>query len=185
MESNEPLVQIPENNKRLLLDKTVNLGYKNDFIARAKVIQMLEEALKVLPKDMGFLVKEAYRPLSFQKFIFQRRVNNLLNKPENGHLSLHHVHKLAAQFVAPPEVAGHPTGGAIDITLVNESGIELDLGCDYDDDELESEGRCFSKAENLSSQALKNRKILFESLGSVGFVNYPYEWWHWSFGDKY
>ncbi|WP_413254142.1 hypothetical protein OG754_38745 [Streptomyces decoyicus] len=24
-----------------------------------------------------------------------------------------------------------------------------------------------------------------EALSSVGMVNYPTEWWHWSFGDRY
>ncbi|MDT7587682.1 MAG: zinc D-Ala-D-Ala dipeptidase, partial [Pseudonocardiales bacterium] len=23
------------------------------------------------------------------------------------------------------------------------------------------------------------------ALHSVGFVNYPTEWWHWSYGDRY
>lgn len=24
-----------------------------------------------------------------------------------------------------------------------------------------------------------------DAMTTVGFVNYPTEWWHWSYGDKY
>ena len=27
--------------------------------------------------------------------------------------------------------------------------------------------------------------LLADALGGAGFVNYPTEWWHWSFGDRY
>ena len=27
--------------------------------------------------------------------------------------------------------------------------------------------------------------LLADCLGDAGFVNYPTEWWHWSFGDRY
>ncbi|MDP4504885.1 M15 family metallopeptidase [Nonomuraea turcica] len=30
-----------------------------------------------------------------------------------------------------------------------------------------------------------NRCILGNALASAGFVNYPTEWWHWSFGERY
>ncbi|MCP3673877.1 MAG: M15 family metallopeptidase, partial [Gammaproteobacteria bacterium] len=38
---------------------------------------------------------------------------------------------------------------------------------------------------DISDQARTNRKILFHCMEEAGFVNYPFEWWHWSFGDKY
>jgi D-alanyl-D-alanine dipeptidase len=27
--------------------------------------------------------------------------------------------------------------------------------------------------------------VLGGALGAVGLVNYPTEWWHWSYGDRY
>ena len=82
-------------------------------------------------------------------------------------------------------VAGHPTGGAVDVSLVDTSGKELDLGCMYDEDEESSNGNCFSYSDRVSEEAKLNRNILFNCMEKAGFVNYPYEWWHWSFGDKY
>ncbi|WP_244137038.1 M15 family metallopeptidase [Burkholderia pyrrocinia] len=33
--------------------------------------------------------------------------------------------------------------------------------------------------------ALRNRHVLIAALTGTGFTNYPSEWWHWSFGDRY
>jgi D-alanyl-D-alanine dipeptidase len=37
----------------------------------------------------------------------------------------------------------------------------------------------------ISKTALKNRQIMSEVLTQVGFANYPTEFWHWSYGDRY
>lgn len=48
-----------------------------------------------------------------------------------------------------------------------------------------SEGACYTAAHNIGPEARANRKILAEALTTVGLVNYPTEWWHWSYGDRY
>jgi hypothetical protein len=40
-------------------------------------------------------------------------------------------------------------------------------------------------APGLSPAARARRQTLAETMTSAGFVNYPTEWWHWSFGDRY
>ncbi|MFD5872050.1 M15 family metallopeptidase [Streptomyces sp. NPDC060322] len=37
----------------------------------------------------------------------------------------------------------------------------------------------------FSMEARTNRKLLGDVLTATGLVNYPTEWWHWSFGDRY
>ena len=37
----------------------------------------------------------------------------------------------------------------------------------------------------ISAMAQTNRHILNRVLNEVGFVNYPTEYWHWSYGDRY
>jgi hypothetical protein len=49
----------------------------------------------------------------------------------------------------------------------------------------ESDGACFTGAHSISAQARANRDLLGRALASAGFVNYPTEWWHWSYGDRY
>ncbi len=185
IESSQRLISLPKGHERLVLDYSVDLGYKNTFVAREEVISRLIQAANSLPKGIKLSIKETFRPIEFQEFIFNRRVNRLSNLPEHSQKTESDIRKLASQFIAPPEVAGHPTGGAVDVSLVDRYGNELDLGCEYDEDEESSAGRCFSFAHNITSVAKKNRQELFKSMENSGFVNYPYEWWHWSYGDKY
>ena len=83
---------------------------------------------------------------------------------------------MAAEYIAPPDVAGHPTRGAVDVSLADQFYNEIDLGCEYDEDATTSEGRCYSFCNDLKDEAIENRKILFESMEQAGFINYPNEW---------
>jgi D-alanyl-D-alanine dipeptidase len=40
-------------------------------------------------------------------------------------------------------------------------------------------------AAGLPTEAAELRRALLEAMTGAGFVNYPYEWWHYSFGDRY
>jgi D-alanyl-D-alanine dipeptidase len=40
-------------------------------------------------------------------------------------------------------------------------------------------------ARGLGQEARQNRILLLEAMESTGFVNYPHEWWHFSYGDRY
>ncbi len=42
-----------------------------------------------------------------------------------------------------------------------------------------------SRITSISPEAAKNRKTMSQALSVVGFVNYPTEYWHWSYGDRY
>jgi len=185
IESGQILVPISAEHKKLVIDHEVELGYQNEFVAREEVANRLIQAASLLPADIYLSVKETYRPKEFQEFIFTRRANRLSKLPEHSQKSELEIHELTSQFIAPPEVAGHPTGGAVDVSLINVDGNELDLGCKYDEDEDTSNGKCFSFSTNISREAKQNRKALFDCMKQAGFVNYPFEWWHWSYGDKY
>lgn len=49
----------------------------------------------------------------------------------------------------------------------------------------ESDGGCYFGAENISVEGLHHRQVLGSVLSRSGLVNYPTEWWHWSFSDRY
>jgi len=40
-------------------------------------------------------------------------------------------------------------------------------------------------AENINATGRANRAVLAAAMTVAGFVNYPTEWWHWSYGDRY
>ena len=86
--------------------------------------------------------------------------------------------------MAPIQVAGHPTGGAIDVTLL-KNGIEIDMGTKFNDIPSEPENLTYLYSSYISNRCKENRKILIDCMQGVGLVNYPPEWWHWSFGDCY
>ncbi|MFI6054878.1 M15 family metallopeptidase [Streptomyces violascens] len=49
----------------------------------------------------------------------------------------------------------------------------------------ESAGVCCTEAGNIGAEAREHRRILGSALTAAGLVNYPTEWWHWSFADRY
>jgi D-alanyl-D-alanine dipeptidase len=153
------------------------------FWLRRGAHERLVYAQNKLPGGFHFLVKETFRSISLQTTYFNRGLLAARKRyPDASELEIIAV---TSKFTAPPQVAGHPTGGAIDLTLANADGQELDMGCLYDENETMSEGRCFSDAQDISEQAKRHRTMMFDALLGAGFVNYPYEWWHWSYGDKY
>lgn len=76
--------------------------------------------------------------------------------------------------------SGHQTGGAVDIGLCNKDGEDLDMGTSYS----EHNEKTKTKNRYLTDEERKNRELLFKAMTSVGFVNYPMEWWHYSYGDR-
>ena len=78
----------------------------------------------------------------------------------------------------------HTTGGAVDLTLIDEHRNELDMGTGFDDFSEKAETDYFEKSEFDGSIVQKNRRILKKAMESAGFTNLPSEWWHYDFGDR-
>lgn len=78
----------------------------------------------------------------------------------------------------------HSTGGAVDLTLMTDGGKEIDMGTKFNADPEESNFANYTDAP-VSETVKERRRILKNAMESVGFVNYPTEWWHWSYGDRY
>jgi hypothetical protein len=49
----------------------------------------------------------------------------------------------------------------------------------------QSGGACYFDAPLAGRHARANRELLAQVLRGAGLVNYPTEWWHWSYGDRY
>ena len=150
---------------------------------RGMVVERLQAAQASLPDGLRLLLLEGYRPFELQRFYFDRHRRRLM-KSDPG-LSEEAAYLSASQFVSPPEVAPHVSGAAIDLTLVGPDDVPLDMGTPVDATPEESEGACYFAAENISAEARHHRGVLAHALEGAGLVNYPTEWWHWSFGDRY
>jgi len=81
----------------------------------------------------------------------------------------------------------HSYGMALDITLLDESGRELDMGTGFDDmtnlshPALE-EG--FLVTGELGEAQVANRRLLREAMLQAGFFGINTEWWHFDCGDR-
>lgn len=81
------------------------------------------------------------------------------------------------QYVADPVKGSiHNKGGAVDITLVDSEGNELDMGTDFDF----FGKRAYHDNFDLPQEILDNRKLLKETMESHGFWSIRTEWWHYN-----
>ncbi|MGW3601264.1 M15 family metallopeptidase [Micromonospora sp. NPDC005161] len=150
---------------------------------RAGVADRLLAAQRALPVGVRLLVIEGYRPYQAQLVIFTGYRDELHRRHPDW--SPERLHRETTKFVSPVEVAPHSTGGAVDLTLCTDDGVELDLGTAVDATPEDSADACFTDAPTIDGAARRHRQIMVDALGGAGLVNYPTEWWHWSYGDRY
>ena len=173
-DNNEPLVPIPND----ILHRNAAYPY-----LRSQTLHRLQKAkqeLYSINPNLDIEVFSAYRPFELQSKMFQDVRNKVLSKNPllGGEDLLEEVHK----FVAVPDVAPHPTGGAVDLTLIcRHSKKKLPMGTDYA--EFESDKLPFL-SPGLSVEERENRRILRNIMIEAGFAPYNGEWWHFSFGDR-
>ena len=186
-ENNEPMVDFFKEFNKLRFDlKRVNVQKQSPSITwgRREVGRRLLEAEAVLqPTGIRFLMKECYRPMVVQKTNWDHYYSFLQKK--NPEWTEAQLYEECSKFNAPLDVAPHTTGGAFDLTLMDKNGEVLDMGTEVNASPLKTDHATYMSAKNISKWAKKNRALLSDVLTGAGFVNYPTEWWHWSYGDKY
>lgn len=180
-ESGEPLVDLSPT-PRLRIEPTKADGTGAWHHARAGLAERLARAAASLPDGVDLLVVEAYRSPADQRRYWEG-YRAALQAHYPG-LADPRLYQLASRWVAPPAVAPHCTGGAVDLTLCDRDGAELDLGSPLDATPEQSSGACFTAA-SVPREAAANRAVLVGALTGAGLVNYPTEWWHWSYGERY
>jgi D-alanyl-D-alanine dipeptidase len=150
---------------------------------RSGVLDRLRTAERLLPKGLQLLVIEGYRPPRLQREYFESYRREL--RAAHPDWDDERCHVEASKFVSPPEVAPHQSGGAVDLTLCDDHGVELDLGTAVNASPEDSGDRCFTGSRAIPAAARQLRGELGWALTQAGLVNYPTEWWHWSYGDRY
>jgi D-alanyl-D-alanine dipeptidase len=92
------------------------------------------------------------------------------------------------QYVADPARGSiHSFGMALDATLIDAQGRELDMGTGYD--EMTELSHPALEAQHLAGGQLTaaqhaNRELLRGALLPVGFRGIDNEWWHFEMGDR-
>ncbi len=157
------------------LDSTIITDVKyateNNFTKKvlypAAKVYLRSEAAKQLVKVNEFLKKtfklrikvyDGYRPLSVQKLMW-----GIL--PDENYVA------------DPAKGSRHNRGCAVDLTLIDENGLELDMGTPYDD--FTEKAR--PDYPGIDERAKANRKILNLAMVQFGFKQMETEWWHFDF----
>lgn len=150
---------------------------------RAGLADRLYRADLALPGGLRLRVVEGHRSPEDQLRIVASYTRQV--RAAHPHATDLEVDRLVSRFVAPLAVAPHVAGAAVDLTLVDERGAQLDLGTPIDATPEQSGGRCYFAAAGIGLEARALRLLLADVLSGAGLVNYPTEWWHWSYGDRY
>ncbi|MGW3271055.1 nitrilase-related carbon-nitrogen hydrolase [Streptomyces kronopolitis] len=150
---------------------------------RQGMVQRLLAAQELLPDGLRLRIVEGYRPPALQRRYFEEYADELRaafpdRDPQRRHQD-------ASRYVSPPGMAPHSAGGAVDLTLITTDDAEVDMGTPINASPEESDGACYTGAPDLTPAARTHRRALSAALTAVGLVNYPTEWWHWSYGDRY
>lgn len=129
---------------------------------RVKTVKSLLEANKAfLAKGFKIKLYDCYRPIAIQKKMWQ-----IVPNPT---------------YVANPKKGSiHNKGGAVDITLVDSLGIELNMGTLFDFFGEEASHNYL----NLSEEILVNRKFLKEIMLQHNFKSFDSEWWHYNLNNS-
>lgn len=129
---------------------------------RYETIKALLKANKSF-KSIGFQIKifDCYRPLDVQKKMWEIVPNPIyVADPKNGSI--------------------HNRGGAVDITLVDLEGKEINMGTDFDFFGPEAA----HNYKNLSKEILENRMLLRKIMEASNFKIFESEWWHYNLNLK-
>lgn len=153
--------------------------------ARKGVADRLLRAASLLPHGYALKIYDAWRPYTVQKSLYDEYF--ALLKREKPSLSDEELHKEARTFVSFPDPSlpfsfVHSSGGAVDLTVVDEGGVELDMGCPFDD--FTPRASVFA-LEDEETAARDNRRLLYTVMTEAGFTSFPSEWWHYDYGDRF
>lgn len=109
-------------------------------------------------KHLGIKVFDCYRAFDYQVKLYNAFPNiNYVAKPSKGSM--------------------HSLGCAVDLTLVDSLGNELDMGTAFDSFDKKS----YTYNTEIDTIQQANRKTLRTIMEAVGFAPIKTEWWHFSF----
>ncbi len=159
-------------------------------LLREGVVARLEKAQQRLPPGLQLRLYEGYRNPKIQQMLFDGQLRRM--KKENPSQDTSWCYAQAAKLASPLRtfegaqiVPPHSTGGAVDIEIVDNDGMPLDFGMELSDWDVVPPDLCATWFDEITDAAANNRLLLMETLVAEGFVNYPREWWHFSYGDQY
>lgn len=171
-----------------------NSGLPSASKIRKTVFRNLERMLQELdrlaplfgyePEQIDIKVFEGLRDISTQEKLFNNKYQEI--KINNTLMSDAEIFAETCKWVSPVinNVPVHSTGAAIDIRLWDNKKDEfLDLGKFGVIWGKNNHAPTFSS--DLSAEQKNNRLLMICAATQAGLINYCYEFWHYSSGDRY
>jgi zinc D-Ala-D-Ala dipeptidase len=190
-DNDEPLVDL-RHQTEISYGPSPEIPHNTDYTkTRQTVYEKLKQAQSSLPKGMRFCLYESYRSLALQEMLFDNRFEKVHTLHPNW--TQEEIFQETTKLVSPvtnqdgtKNIPPHSTGGAIDIYLMNEAGQPIEMGIHPKDWMQDMDGSLsLTNSQKISVEAQHHRQVMRNALTPVGFVNYPTEYWHWSYGDRY
>lgn len=160
----------------------------NNCFVREEVYHMLCDAAKMLPKGYRFRIWDAWRPFLLQQELYTEYASDIIREFRLQNYSKEQQKAVIRKFVSDPiedrEVPPvHTTGGAIDLTIIDSEGNELDMGSGFDEFTDRTYTAYYENCKDVIVR--RNRRLLYGVMTKVGFTNLPSEWWHYDYGDRF
>lgn len=141
----------------------------NKAYLRKEVAQKLSLAQKHLKSkfpEYSILIMDAARPRGVSQLMYDKMKGTKFEK-----------------YVANPQKGSmHNYGIAVDVTIVDGNGEEIDMGFTpfYKNDISIYWGYAKLKMFDLSESQRRNRNLLSNVMKKAGFIPLSYEWWHFN-----
>lgn len=166
------------------------LGLPRLFFLRAGQINgFLQATAAMNRRGWAMRVEDGYRTREMQKFtgfnpaVFDAILRLVIREREGRMPTPEHMFKRFLTLVAQiPKTGTHMSGSALDISVIDRNtGRDVNRGGPY----LEMSELTPMDSPFISTAARKNRRAITAVMRDAGFVEYPYEFWHYSSGDVY
>ncbi|MEV4170454.1 M15 family metallopeptidase [Nonomuraea sp. NPDC049709] len=147
---------------------------------RRRVLAGLRSASAALPDGIDILVWDGLRTLETQAEIVEQFRRTLPDPGDDAtvemYLALPPTDQEEFLTLPPP----HTTGGAVDVTLCDSEGRELDLGAEFD--EFNERSWLTHYENDPRSEYRRLRRMLYWAMLGAGFAPYSWEFWHYELG---
>ena len=129
------------------------------FLRKSTAVKLDEVQKELERMNLGLKVWDCYRPLAVQRILWAILPDE--------------------RYVANPETGSrHNRASAVDVTLVDSQGRELQMPTGFDDFSPMADHHY----QDLPARAIKNRELLKSLMEKAGFIPLPEEWWHYDDG---
>ncbi|MDD2807279.1 MAG: M15 family metallopeptidase [Patescibacteria group bacterium] len=165
--------------------------FKNNIADRTAMYLRESAAKKLLEvqKSLGdhkIKIWDGWRDYKTQKILYDTLHDKLkkLNPTWNDEQLKDRTLTFVSDPYNPKKIPLHLTGGAVDLTLVDQDGQELNMGGEFDHFSDEDAALYYENHPELDQKIRANRKLLREAMVTGGFRFDQYEWWHFDYGNQ-